>query len=135
MLVNEFGAKIKLDVPYLRNYKQRDKITNLLNQIAKDCDSTKVETISYHRCTHEPASYNDWKKSVSEEIEFHIKVPEEYSKSSLGGSRFKHLNVGTVLGLRGIQHAKGFKFSNMTFMSYETGRIYLSISFTKEGRA
>jgi hypothetical protein len=112
-------------------YALEDKLQKLTERL----NSEMFETITHRTHIHEPASYNDYKKTKIQHIEVKMRIPEltenegmtRLYKSGLilaGGHNFEPI----------LKEFKGFKFDGITCHLRETNTHNITVQFSRESR-
>lgn len=131
-------SKIRCEVlGTFRQYRKKYQMEDKLQELASKFDSDVVEKISFSRHIHEPASYNDWKKTKSESIVVDLVIPEMKEYEGIFGKPHKSSVIFTYKHtFTPIQEifGKGFVFDGIDCRFDEDGRKSVSVKFEKETR-
>ena len=131
-------SKIRCQVSgKFRNFRTKYAIEDKLQELASKLDSSVIERISFSRHIHDPARYNDWKKTKSESIVVDLVIPEMKEYEGIFGKPHKSSVIFTYKHtFTPIQEifGKGFVFDGISCHFDEDGRKSVSVRFEKETR-
>ena len=70
------ASKIRFEVSGQIRHRTKEQIGNKLALLAPRLSDTVMESVKYFVCIHEPASYNDYKKTKNESLTIGLVIPE-----------------------------------------------------------
>ena len=128
------SSKIRFEVSGQIRNSTRYAIEDKLMQIAPKLDDSMIKSVKHFTHIHEPATYNNWKKTKHQGITVSLVIPEYKEYEGMGKTTHKSsVILASGFYFRPILEAfKGYSFDGINCHFDENGRKSVSVEFSRD---